>query len=469
MIFENTIPQARAYASFPISHESLQFIKQQMLTWAVPFNICCFLDNQGYPGQPSCPAGFECLLGAGAVDIFSASAGDAFPRFRMWTLAHQDWLFGHLGYELAAETEPAPAGTGPTGNTTSVAGTGPGSRPQVGPANAARPDPIGFPDLFFFVPQTVIELQPDHIRIGALHVDPETIWQEIRSITPREAKATPSITFTPRFTREEYLATIGALQRHILRGDCYEINFCQEFFAQSIGLDPFPVWQALSKASPNPFSAFYRLDDRYLCCASPERFLKKTGSTLLSQPIKGTAPRSHQDAAADLSGGSALRQSPKDRAENVMVVDLVRNDLARVCLPGSVHVPELYGVYPFPHVYQMISSVTGELRPGTHWTDAVRACFPMGSMTGAPKNRVVQLIAQYERSRRGLFSGAVGYVTPEGDFDLNVVIRSLLYERQNGYLSYQVGSGITWYSDPAAEYEECLVKAAGIKKALGAT
>jgi para-aminobenzoate synthetase component 1 len=421
-----------------------------MLTWALPFNICCFLDSQGYSAQPSSAAGFECLLAAGAVDHFSADAGDAFSAFRNWALTRSDWLFGHLGYTLAAETEP--------------------------PAESARrsangatlpPDPIGFPHLFFFVPQTVVELYPDHIRIGVLNADPASIWKEIRSITPRKTGATPPIAFTPRFTREEYLEVIGALQRHILRGDCYEINFCQEFFAQPVALDPFSVWQALSKASPNPFSAFYRLDDRFLFCASPERFLKKSGSSLLSQPIKGTAPRIQEDAVADRLRSTALQQSPKDRAENVMVVDLVRNDLSKVCVPGSVHVPELYGVYPFPHVHQLISSVTGELLPGTHWAEAIRACFPMGSMTGAPKNRVVQLIAQYERSRRGLFSGSVGYITPDGDFDLNVVIRSLLYERQSGYLSYQVGSGITWYSDPAAEYEECLVKAAGIKKALG--
>jgi len=418
-----------------------------MLTWATPFNICCFLDNHGYPGHPLVPGGFECLLGVGAVDSFTAPAGEAFSAFKRWALTHPDWLFGHLGYGLVAETEPAPG--------------------AAQPAPQEHPDPIGFPDLFFFVPQTVIEVHSGHIRIGALNTDPEIIWKEICSSTPQKTKAAPPITFTPRFTREEYLATVDVLQRHILRGDCYEINFCQEFFARPVELDPFSVWRTLSMASPNPFSAFYRLDDRYLCCASPERFLKKSHSTLLSQPIKGTAPRDHKDAVMDAQRAAALQQSAKDRAENVMVVDLVRNDLARVCIPGSVRVPELYGVYPFPHVFQMISSVTGELLPGTHWTDAIRACFPMGSMTGAPRNRVVQLIAQYERSRRGLFSGSVGYVTPEGDFDLNVVIRSLLYERQSGYLSYQVGSGITWYSNPAAEYEECLVKAAGIRKALG--
>jgi len=462
MIFSNTILQARAYASFPITIDSLQFIKQQMLTWASPFNICCFLDNQGYPGQPSSPTGFECLLAAGAVDSFSAPAGDAFAAFKTWTQTRQDWLFGHLGYGLAAETEPAQAGQATQDRVAQAV-----PRESADGGLQSPPDPIGFPDLFFFVPQTVIELYSDHVRIGTLDTVPEVIWREIASTAPKEAQATPPITFTPRFTREEYLGTVDALRRHILRGDCYEINFCQEFFAQPVVLDPFSVWQALSEASPNPFSAFYRLDDRYLCCTSPERFLKRTGTTLLSQPIKGTAPRAHDDAATDALQADTLRRSSKDRAENVMVVDLVRNDLARVCVPGSVRVPELYGVYPFPHVHQMISSVTGELLPKKHWTDAIRACFPMGSMTGAPKNRVVQLIGQYERSRRGLFSGAVGYVTPGGDFDFNVVIRSLLYERKGAYLSYQVGSGITWYSDPEAEYEECLVKAAGIRKALG--
>ena len=452
------IRNVRTTASFSIN--DLQEIKQQMLTWATPFNICCFLDNQGYPGQPPSTTRFECLLAVGAVATFTASAGDAFAALKSWTQTHQEWLFGHLGYGLAAETEPTAAGQTPETELV-VPGAAAPAVPRV------QPDPIGFPDLFFFVPRIVIEVHPEHVRIGAIDADPETIWQEIRATTLRPAAGPLSpISFIPRFTRDEYLATVGALQRHILRGDCYEINFCQEFFAQPAHLDPFAIWQALSKASPNPFSAFYRLDERYLCCASPERFLQKTGSTLLSQPIKGTAPRAH-DADTDRLHSTALRQSSKDKAENVMVVDLVRNDLAKVCVPGSVTVPELYGVYPFPQVYQMISSVTGDLVSGTHWTEALQACFPMGSMTGAPKHRVVQLIARYERSRRGIFSGAVGYVTPDGDFDFNVVIRSLLYERQNAYLSYQVGSGITWYSDPVAEYEECLLKAAGIKKALG--
>jgi len=439
------------------------------------------LDSHGYESSPpehfaSTPASsssFECLLAVGVIDTFTAPAGNAFSGLKQWAAGRQDWLLGHLSYDLTAETE------GVSGDFA---------------------DPIGFPDMFFFQPAHLILLQKDSIRIGSINADPAAIWRQIQATEPPPARSLPPqipaestppqpptesippqttapIPFTPRFARSEYLSTVETLRRHILRGDCYEINFCQEFFAQPASIDPLTTWRALSQASPNPFAAYYRLDHRYLLCASPERFLKKSGDQLFSQPIKGTAPRLKQDnpaegrasedVLADAQARQELANSAKDRAENVMVVDLVRNDLSHVCRPGSVKVSELFGIYPFPQVYQMISTITGTLLPGLDWTDALRHCFPMGSMTGAPKHRVTQLIARYERSRRGLFSGAVGYVTPEGDMDMNVVIRSLLYNQQSRYLSYQVGSGITWYSDPSAEYEECLVKAEGIRKALG--
>lgn len=445
---------SRNYVSFPISStQNIQFIKQQMLKWASPFNICCFLDNQGYTTSagPAALHSVECLLAAGVHTSVTASAGTAFTQLQEWAADQKDWLFGHFAYDLARETEP------PHGSVS-------------GAVHTTLPDPIGFPDLFFFVPEVLIELSPDSIRIGSLAADPRSIWEAICAIDAvvMPIKA-PLPSFIPRFTRDEYLDTIRSLQAHILRGDCYEINFCQEFYACPVRIDPEATWWALSKASPNPFSAFYRLNDSYLFCASPERYLRKSGSDLFSQPIKGTAPRDRHDPAADRLRGEALYNSSKDRSENVMVVDLVRNDLSRICEPGSVNVSELFGVYPFPHVHQMISTVTGRFLPGLHWTEAIRQTFPMGSMTGAPKNKVVGLIAGYERSRRGIFSGAIGYVTPEGDFDLNVVIRSLLYNCATQYLSYQVGSGITFYSDPQAEYEECMVKAQGIKKAFGTT
>jgi para-aminobenzoate synthetase component I len=446
-----------------------------MLTWASQVGICCFLDNHGYgttapvaatpaipetaaiPLTPISPT-FECLLAVGAVDTLECAAGNAFATLKEWATSRQEWLFGHFGYNLTQETEPILPRT-PEPSTTSSAGRTPDPR-------STSPDPIGFPDLFFFVPEILIELHPDHIRIGSFHNDQEAIWRQIRDIAAPEYPPSPIPPFTPRFTREEYLDTVRQLQRHILRGDCYEINFCQEFFSHPASPDPLTTWWSLSQASPNPFAAFYRLGDRYLLCASPERYLKKTGNTLISQPIKGTSPRFRSDPPADEASSHQLFHSGKDRSENVMVVDLVRNDLSKICLPGSVTVNELYGIYPFPQVFQMISTITGQPAPDEHWTDMIRATFPMGSMTGAPKHKVVELIGQYERSRRGIFSGAVGYVTPNGDFDFNVVIRSLLLNRDRQYLSYQVGSGITFYSDPKAEYEECLIKAEGIRKAL---
>lgn len=442
-----------------------------MLEWASAHaeedaGIFCCLDNQGYSARLG--AGFECLLAVGAADRISTSAGHAFASLKTWADSHHDWLFGHFSYDLVWETE---AGQGASQWTSGV----------------AKVDPVGFPDLFFFIPETVIQLGPDTIRIGCLGNDPGAIWERIRSgpagggigrltgggigngtggQTGKGAGEGRISPFTPRFTRAEYRECINDLQRHIRRGDCYEINFCQEFYSQPADLDPFAAWQALGQASPNPFSCFYRLPHRYLLCASPERYLKKAGDRLFSQPIKGTSARHPGEDVADEAAASQLYHSAKDRSENVMVVDLVRNDLSRVCVAGTVQVEELYGIYPFPQVFQMISTITGQLQPGLHWSDAIRETFPMGSMTGAPKRRVVELIDRYERSRRGIFSGAVGYVTPDGDFDFNVVIRSLMYNRADRYLSYQVGSGITSYSNPDAEYEECLMKAKGILNAL---
>jgi para-aminobenzoate synthetase component 1 len=452
----------RRFGAFPIT--DFQKTKRQMLTWATSHHsdagvgIFCFLDNHGYPAGIS--PGFECLLAAGATDSVEAHTGQAFSRLKEWALDRGEWLFGHFAYDLAAETEPQSA-----------------EPPQ-------KPDPVGFPDLFFFIPEVLIELGPLGIRIGSFGDDQEAVLRQILA-TPIPASGSPDPAsdqpgmgpnpsdtrsippFVPRFSPAEYRERVAALQRHILRGDCYEVNFCQEFFSQPADLDPLTGWWSLSEASPNPFSCFYRLNGHYLLCASPERYLKKTGSQVFTQPIKGTSARYPDRPAADSASARDLYHSAKDRSENVMVVDLVRNDLSKICLPGSVRVEELYGIYPFPQVFQMISTVTGTLLPDLHWTDAIRETFPMGSMTGAPKHRVVALIDKYERSRRGIFSGAVGYVTPEGNFDFNVVIRSLLYNRADRYLSYQVGSGITFYSDPQAEYEECLIKATGILKALG--
>jgi para-aminobenzoate synthetase component I len=233
-------------------------------------------------------------------------------------------------------------------------------------------------------------------------------------------------------------------------------------------IDPVAVYKKLSKVSPSPFSALYKLHDKWLICASPERFLKKQGNNILSQPIKGTAKRITGNGQEDERNRQQLLHSAKDRSENVMVVDLVRNDLARVCKEGTVKVDELYGIYSFPQVHQMISTVSGELKENISFTEIINATFPMGSMTGAPKKRVMELIEQYEKTKRGIFSGAVGYISPKDDFDFNVVIRSIMYNATSKYLSFQTGSGIIFYSDPEKEWEECMLKAEAIRKVLGA-
>jgi para-aminobenzoate synthetase component 1 len=409
----------------------------QMLSWCNRFNICAFLDNHHY----QLPAhSYECLAACGTAASVTANAGNALQQLQQFLDQQSDWCFGHLGYDLKNETE------------------------QLQSHHA---DKIGFPDLFFFVPQYVFQLSDTTLSIGSLQNDHAAVFEQVQQIAVAQQAVKKSISTREKISKEEYISTIQKIQQHILRGDCYELNYCMEFFAADAVIDPLQVYQSLTNISPNPFSAFYKRENSYLLCASPERYLYKKGRHILSQPIKGTVKRDQTDTAEDEILKQQLYKSKKDRSENVMVVDLVRNDLGRVCKEGTVQVDELFGIYSFPQVHQMVSTVSGELKEGITFTDIIRATFPMGSMTGAPKRRVMQLIDEYEQCRRGIFSGAVGYIAPNGDFDLNVVIRSILYNSAAQYLSYLVGSGITFYSDAAKEYEECLLKAEAMRRVLG--
>lgn len=427
---------SRNFISFRIADP--QQTKLQMLNWANRFNICSFLDSQQYNAEES----FECLLAAGALHTLSTMAGNAFDQLHSFHTRHKDWLFGHLSYDLKNELEPVAS---------------------------SNPDNINFPDLFFFVPEVLVKLTGQEMIIGihGAHARHEDIFREILEINPSNSPVTKSsIQIQNKISRDEYIQTIQQLLQHIHRGDCYEINFCQEFYSNNASIDPLTAYQALCKISPNPFAAFYKVDDKFLLCASPERYLKKSGSSVFSQPIKGTWQRDLQNVSTDARYKEQLYNSAKDRSENVMIVDLVRNDLSKICSEGTVTVDELFGIYSFPQVHQMISTISGKLRPGIHFLDAIKATFPMGSMTGAPKKRVMELVERYEKTKRGIFSGAVGYLTPEGDFDFNVVIRSILYNASRKYLSFQAGSGITFHSDPEKEYEECLLKATAIRQIL---
>ena len=409
--------------------------KKKMLSWANRFSIFSFLDNHLYQTNYH---SIECLLAVGNKNSFIANVGNALNELQGFLTEKPRWLFGHLGYDLKNEIE------------------------SVTSSYKSR---HGFPDIFFFEPKIIIRLSENELEIES-EDDTGEIFNEIMQSEERLELKNDLINIQQRVSKKEYIETIEQLKKHILRGDCYEINYCMEFFAEGAVIDPLSVYEKLSKTSPNPFSALYKLEDKWLICASPERFLKKEGNKILSQPIKGTSSRFLKDDRKDKKSKEELYTSEKDRSENVMVVDLVRNDLARVCKEGTVKVDELFGIYSFPQVHQMISTISGELRDEISFTEIINAAFPMGSMTGAPKRKVVQLIDKYERSGRGIFSGAVGYITPEMDFDFNVVIRSIMYNASEKYLSFMAGSGITFYSDAEKEYEECLLKAEAMRGAI---
>jgi para-aminobenzoate synthetase component 1 len=319
-----------------------------------------------------------------------------------------------------------------------------------------------WPALHFFQPETCLyweaaTLQLDGATAGVIAA---ILATEVPVATP---PAVPPL--RPRLPRAEYLQAVAQVREDILNGEVYELNLCQEFYADNVRLDPVATFQRLNAVSPAPYAGFLRYHDHYLLCASPELFIAKEQSVIHSQPIKGTRRRG-ATPTDDEQQRLALLHDEKERAENLMIVDLVRNDLARVARTGTVRVPELFGTYGFQHVWQLISTVEAELRPEVGLADILRATFPMGSMTGAPKIRAMQLIEHYEASQRGLYSGSLGYLMPNGDFAFNVVIRSLQYRADTGYLSLQVGSAITYDSVPEQEYAECLLKARGALEAL---
>ncbi|MDX2189518.1 MAG: anthranilate synthase component I family protein [Bacteroidota bacterium] len=269
-----------------------------------------------------------------------------------------------------------------------------------------------------------------------------------------------------RVTKKDYIKTVNLIQERIQNGEVYEMNFCIEFYIEDIDIDPVGLYTLLNSSAPMPFSAFMKWDNHYLICASPERFLKKDRNKLISQPIKGTAPRS-KDLKKDELIKTQLQHSEKEIAENTMIVDLVRNDLTKCATDGSVNLYELCKVYSFPNVHQMISTVVAESKHDITFTDIIKSSFPMGSMTGAPKYAAMKYIEQYEHTKRGLYSGAIGYIDENGNFDFNVVIRSVIYNASAKYLSFQVGSAITIDANPEQEYEECLVKAKAIFELFG--
>lgn len=418
----------------PGNQTDLNTFKQQALQWAATFDVSVCLNSNNFTDPYS---RFETLIAIGVKDEIQCPPRGAFEQLESFRQKHTGWVLGYFSYDLKNEVENL---------------------------SSNNPDKLHFPELYFFVPEHILLIRNNEVEI--ISDDSEAVTIAIGQQVIKEPYTVQNIAIQARFSKPEYIQTVKTIQQHITRGDIYETNFCQEFYAENAVIDPLSVYTQLSGISPSPFGCFFKLHNNYIISASPERFLAKRGNQLISQPIKGTAKRS-ADPVEDEKLKQALKHHPKEQQENVMIVDLVRNDLTRSAKPGTVQVEELFGIYSFEQVHQMISTIVCEKDDKVSDVQAIKNTFPMGSMTGAPKVSAMQLMEKYERTKRGVYSGAVGYFSPDGDFDFNVIIRTLLYNATNKYLSFQVGGAITHNADAEKEYEECLLKAKGILEVLG--
>lgn len=407
------------------SYSTSTFTLSQALRWADKYSHFLFLNGNNHE---TLYGPFPTIIFAGKRTIIE-SQENSFNKLEE-LIQKKDWLYGYFSYELKDEIEEL---------------------------ESRNPTTISVPHLTFAIPETIIKFEKDKIEITS-SIDPDLIVVELNSTSHPEIPVEKLDPPTSKTTKQRYLHNIDKIKEAIVNGEFYELNYCIEYTLKAYSFDPIYNYQKLNGLSPMPFSALLKLNHKYLVCASPERFLKKEGDNIISQPIKGTIRRSF-DKKVDDKLKNELKNSEKERAENLMIVDLVRNDLARTSRPGTVKVEELFGIYTFKRIHQMISTITSKYDVNHSITDIIKKAFPMGSMTGAPKIRVLKEIEELEDSARGLFSGSVGYFSPEGNFDFNVVIRSLVYDAESNQISFHVGSAITYDSDPEHEYRECLLKA----------
>ncbi|MCD8412695.1 anthranilate synthase component I family protein [Tenacibaculum finnmarkense] len=428
--------------------------KQKLFAWAKQFETAIWLDSNNYEQAYSC---FDACL---AVEEFTAIKTDyqnAFEKLKEYQSYTKDYIFGYISYDVKNDVENL---------------------------SSTNFDGLHFPDLYFFQPQKLIFIKGNTIEFEYLQMIDDEIEEDFEDIISninnsttlsdalkKEAEKTSeeikedNIKIKLRIHKEEYHQKVTKVLEHIHRGDIYEANFCQEFYAENTRINPYKIYSHLNDISTPPFATFFRHENLYVLSATPERYLKKEGDKIISQPIKGTAKRLI-DPIEDQKIAFDLARDEKERAENIMIVDLVRNDLSKTAKKGSVQVAELCKIHSFKQVHQMISTIVSEITPNTHPVDVIKDTFPMGSMTGAPKVSAMKIMENLEQTKRGLYSGTVGYFTPNGDFDFNVIIRSILYNSDSKYVSFSVGGAITAKSIPEKEYEECLLKAKAMKYVL---
>lgn len=428
--------------SHQIKIQDTAVFKKKLLKWAQRFNTAVWLDSNNYRQKYS---NFEAILAVDTVSSIEMTAENAFEQLKKYQATVKDYIFGYLSYDLKNDVEDL---------------------------TSSNFDGLHFPDLFFFQPKKIFLISQNTAELKYIKGSENDIDTDLQNIYESDSYQPESfmsemnnIKIKLRIHKESYFEKLRTVLDHIQRGDIYEANFCQEFYSENSCINPVEVYQNLNEISKPPFATFLKLNDKFLLSASPERYLKKEGSQVISQPIKGTEKRADSQLA-DEKLIKELEKNPKERSENIMIVDLVRNDLSRSAISGSVKVDELCKVYTFEQVHQLISTISCKVKDNVNPVDILKDTFPMGSMTGAPKISAMKIIETLEATKRGLFSGAVGYFTPKNDFDFNVIIRSILYNATEKYVSYSVGSAITAQSNPEHEYEECLLKAKAMKQVL---
>lgn len=414
--------------------------KHQLLLWSQQCNEVVWLDSNDFPQNYT---NYDAILAVDAFTLLKTDQYQAFDKLQEYQSITDDWLFGYLSYDLKNDVEDL---------------------------QSDNYDGLEFPELYFFQPKKLFLLKDNKLEVHYLRLVDDEIEEDLKAIKQIDGSASKKTKNKPariklRIHKDEYFEKLDNMLAHIHRGDIYEANFCQEFYAEHTIIDPLETYLHLNDISKPPFAIYLKFDNHYALCASPERYIKKDGNTIISQPIKGTAKRM-KNGMADAAIKKSLEQDAKERSENIMIVDLVRNDLSMTAQKGSVNVLELCKVYTFEQVHQMISTVTSKVKDGISPVEVLRTTFPMGSMTGAPKISAMQIIEALEETKRGLYSGGIGYFTPDGDFDFNVVIRSILYNEAKQYVSFSVGGAITAKSNPLKEYEECLLKAKAMREAL---
>ena len=410
---------------------------QKALLFAQTSREVVFLNSNSYQEKYH---SYDAILAFDAFTSIQTDAFQAFDKLNEYQKSIKDWIFGYLTYDLKNDVEPL----------TSV-----------------NFDGLDFPDLFFFQPQKLVFFKEGTVEFLYLNMCSDEIardFEKISAMEPRQISSQIEI-IQARISKEKYIEKVEKMRHEIQLGNIYEANFCMEFFGENATLDPYSTYWQLNDISYPPFSCFLKLNHHFAISASPERYLKKEQHKVISQPIKGTSKRS-TDPLVDLESKLKLQNDQKERAENIMIVDLVRNDLSKTAKKGTVAVEELCKVYTYPQVHQMISTITSEVSETESIAHLLKSTFPMGSMTGAPKVSAMQIIEQLEETKRGLYSGSVGYITPDENFDFNVMIRSILYHQEKKYVSFSVGSAITFPAQATQEYEECLLKAAAMIKVL---